>query len=141
METVMTRGADAVNAMPSGMRSLATGLSSGTASAARMTRKSGLRRWQQEAARTWEEAGRPSDFLAEATPGAGKTTFALHLAHRALSERHVQTVAVVCPTAHLRRQWQIAPPRSSIELCTEIAGPWLDAPFRGAALTYQQVLA
>ncbi len=137
----MTRGADAVNAIPSGMRSRAAGLSSDPASAARVTRKSGLRRWQQEAARAWEDAGRPRDFLAEATPGAGKTTFALHLAHRALAERQVETVAVVCPTAHLRRQWQVAAHRSAIELCTEIAGPWLDAAFRGAALTYQQVLA
>ncbi|HEX6911802.1 MAG TPA: DEAD/DEAH box helicase family protein [Longimicrobium sp.] len=86
-------------------------------------------------------AGRPRDFLAEATPGAGKTTFALHLAHGALAERHVDTLAVICPTTHLRRQWQIAAHRAGIELCSEISGARLDQAFRGAALTYQQVLA
>lgn len=105
------------------------------------SRKSRLRRWQEEAARRWEAAGRPRDFLAEATPGAGKTTFALHLAHGALAERHVDTLAVICPTTHLRRQWQIAAHRAGVELCSEISTARLDQAFRGAALTYGQVLA
>lgn len=137
----MTRGAD-----PGFTTRMGAG-AGGSASAARSRartparRSPGLRRWQQEAARRWEDAGRPRDFLAEATPGAGKTTFALHLAHGALAERHVDTLAVICPTTHLRRQWQIAAHRAGIELCSEIPGARLDQAFRGAALTYQQVLA
>ncbi|HEX8453193.1 MAG TPA: hypothetical protein VF647_13910 [Longimicrobium sp.] len=96
-------------------------------------RRSGLRRWQQEATRCWEDGGRPRDFLAEATPGAGETTFALHLAHGALADRHVDTLAVICPTTHLRRQWQIAAHRAGIEICSEIPGARLDQAFRGAA--------
>ena len=140
----MTRGTDAGNAVVAGIGPRAAGSaasSSVRAAAAATPRRSGLRRWQQEAARAWEDAGRPQDFLAEATPGAGKTTFALYLAHAALAERHVETLTVVCPTTHLRRQWQIAAHRVGIELCTELAGPRLDPAFRGAALTYQQVLS
>jgi superfamily II DNA or RNA helicase len=106
-----------------------------------VARKPPLRRWQREATRVWEDAGGPRDFLAEATPGAGKTTFALQLARGPLVERPLETLAVVCPTAHLRRQWQVAAHRAGIELCTEIAGPRLDPAYRGAALTYQQVLS
>lgn len=139
----MTPGLDSGNAMPTGIGSGAGGSAAALRIRAVATaiRKPGLRRWQQEAARAWEDAGCPQDFLAEATPGAGKTTFALHLAQGALAARRVETLAVVCPTTHLRRQWQIAAHRAGVELCSEIVGPRLDAAFRGAALTYQQVLA
>lgn len=100
-----------------------------------------LRRWQREAVACWEAAGRPRDFLAEATPGAGKTTFALHLARGALAAGAVETLSVVCPTAHLRRQWQAAAHRAGIELATEVAAARPVRGFHGAALTYQQVLA
>lgn len=139
----MTRGADPGFATRTGIGAGTGGsaLASRTRPGAPVRRSPGLRRWQEEAARGWEDAGRPRDFLAEATPGAGKTTFALHLAHGALAERHVDTLAVICPTTHLRRQWQIAAHRTGIELCSEIPGARLDQAFRGAALTYQQVLA
>lgn len=138
----MTRGTDSGIAMPAGLGRGALG--GAVASRVRppaATRRPGLRRWQQEAARAWEDAGRPQDFLAEATPGAGKTTFALHLAHGGLADRHSETLAIICPTTHLRRQWQIAAHRAGIELCSEITAPRLDPAFRGAVLTYQQVLS
>lgn len=47
----------------------------------------------------------PRDFLAVATPGAGKTTFALTLASWLLHHHVVQQVTVVAPTEHLKKQW------------------------------------
>ena len=47
-----------------------------------------LRAWQQAALGTYEENS-PKDFLVTATPGAGKTTFALTLAQRLLTRREV----------------------------------------------------
>jgi superfamily II DNA or RNA helicase len=56
-----------------------------------------LRRWQIRALQGYLEAG-PRDYLVTATPGSGKTTFALTLAGRLLAQRIVQRVIVVVPT-------------------------------------------
>jgi superfamily II DNA or RNA helicase len=40
-----------------------------------------------------------------ATPGAGKTRFALRVAHDALERKAAARLVVVCPTNHLRQQW------------------------------------
>ncbi len=69
-----------------------------------MTLPAGLRRWQREALETYE-ARHPDDFLLSATPGAGKTTFALTLATRLMARKVVNRVIVVAPTDHLRTQW------------------------------------
>ena len=50
-----------------------------------------LRAWQQEALDIYLR-DEPRDFLAVATPGAGKTTFALRIAHELLSSRVVRRV-------------------------------------------------
>ena len=55
-----------------------------------------LRAWQEQALAEYAAAS-PRDFLAVATPGAGKTTFALTLARRLLDERVVERVVVVTP--------------------------------------------
>lgn len=69
-----------------------------------MTLPAGLRRWQREALETYEST-LPEDFLVSATPGAGKTTFALTLARRRMASRDINRVIVVAPTDHLRTQW------------------------------------
>src|SRR5207237_193628 len=74
---------------------------------ARSTSRSGsirLRAWQREALTRFEESARPN-FLAVATPGAGKTTFALTAVQRALLARRAHRLVVVVPTQHLKQQW------------------------------------
>lgn len=56
--------------------------------------KEQLRTWQSKAL-TKYLLSRPKDFLAVATPGAGKTTFALRVATELLDNRTVDRVIVV----------------------------------------------
>ena len=63
-----------------------------------------LRGWQRRALVRYL-AAKPRDFLAVATPGAGKTTFALRIAGELLAERTVDQIIVVVPTEHLKIQW------------------------------------
>jgi superfamily II DNA or RNA helicase len=63
-----------------------------------------LRGWQRRALVRYLTAA-PRDFLAVATPGSGKTAFALRIAGELLSEGVVERVTVVVPTEHLKAQW------------------------------------
>ncbi|WP_455370600.1 DEAD/DEAH box helicase family protein, partial [Petrachloros mirabilis] len=63
-----------------------------------------LREWQQRAL-TQVQSHRSGDFLAMATPAAGKTRFAIRVAHDFLTKQMAKRVLVVCPTNHLRTQW------------------------------------
>ena len=63
-----------------------------------------LRAWQAEALELYRTSA-PRDFLAVATPGAGKTTFALRVATELLEQGVVRRVTVVAPTEHLKHQW------------------------------------
>lgn len=76
---------------------------------------SGLRLWQREALERYETE-QPADFLVSATPGAGKTTFALVLAQRLRERREINRVIVVAPTDHLRTQWADAAARMGLIL-------------------------
>jgi superfamily II DNA or RNA helicase len=58
----------------------------------------------------------PRDYLAVATPGAGKTTFALTVAAELLGRRIVDRIIVVAPTEHLKLQWAEAGARAGIPI-------------------------
>jgi superfamily II DNA or RNA helicase len=99
-----------------------------------------LRAWQRKA--LVEYLRRPGeDFLAVATPGAGKTTFALRIAAELLGDGSVDAVTVVCPTEHLKVQWSGAAARVGIQLDPMFrnADVHSSADFHGAVLTYAQV--
>ena len=101
-----------------------------------------LRAWQEAALKKYL-ADLPEDFLAVATPGAGKTTFALRVATELLATGDVHRVTVVCPTEHLKYQWAEAAARVGIRLdpsYTNAQGT-LGSHFDGVALTYAQVAA
>ena len=51
-----------------------------------------------------------------ATPGAGKTTFALSVAAELLGRRIVDRITVVAPTEHLKLQWAEAAARAGIPI-------------------------
>jgi superfamily II DNA or RNA helicase len=99
-----------------------------------------LRAWQAEALDAYF-ASEPRDFLAAATPGAGKTTFALRLATELIARRVVDRITVVAPTEHLKRQWADAAHRVGIRLDPGYrnGGAFGGRRFHGIAVTYAQV--
>ena len=64
----------------------------------------------------------PRDFLAVATPGAGKTAFALWVAYQLIQKRVVERIIVVTPTDHLKKQWALAAERGGIALDPNFGG-------------------
>ncbi len=99
-----------------------------------------LRAWQTAAMRDYVERS-PRDFLAVATPGAGKTTFALSVAADLIGRRVVDRVTVVAPTEHLKLQWAEAAARAGIPLDpTYSAGKGkISSDYLGIAVTYAGV--
>lgn len=99
-----------------------------------------LRAWQAEALELYRTRA-PRDFLAVATPGAGKTTFALRIATELLEARVVRRVTVVAPTDHLKRQWADAAARVGIRLDPSFSNAQgrHGHGFDGVAVTYAQV--
>ena len=101
-----------------------------------------LRAWQRAALVSYLRQS-PRDFLAVATPGAGKTTFALRIAAELLAAGTVQSLAVVAPTEHLKTQWALAAARVGIMLdptFRNAMGATSDD-YAGVVLTYAQVAA
>ncbi|MEU8886910.1 DEAD/DEAH box helicase [Streptomyces sp. NPDC048442] len=97
-----------------------------------------LRAWQQGALEKYIQ-DQPRDFLAVATPGAGKTTFALTLASWLLHHHVVQQITVVAPTEHLKKQWAEAAARIGIKLDPEYSAGPLSKEYHGVAVTYAGV--
>lgn len=101
--------------------------------------KARLRDWQARALKKYL-TDRPRDFLAVATPGAGKTTFALRVAVELLDLRAVDRVFVVVPTEHLKKQWAAAAARVGIALDADFKNSdAFNHAFDGIAVTYAQV--
>jgi superfamily II DNA or RNA helicase len=107
-----------------------------------LTRPKPLRAWQAEALGKYE-AEDPRDFLTTATPGAGKTTFALTVAVRLRDRRLIDRIIVVAPTDHLRTQWADAAAEIGLLLDPKLKNS--DGPVRqgsdGYVTTYAQVAA
>jgi superfamily II DNA or RNA helicase len=99
-----------------------------------------LRGWQRRALVRYL-AARPKDFLAVATPGAGKTTFALRIAGELLADGTVEKVTVVVPTEHLKVQWAQAAARSGIALDPKFSNSssMNSSEYHGVVVTYAQV--
>ncbi len=99
-----------------------------------------LRDWQRKALVKYLRKRSP-DFMAVATPGAGKTTFALRIAAELLNDGTVEAVTVVCPTEHLKTQWAQAAARVGIQLDSAFRNSDVHSSrdFHGAVLTYAQV--
>ncbi len=97
-----------------------------------------LRAWQQGAMERYVQE-QPRDFLAVATPGAGKTTFALTLASWLLHHHVVQQITVVAPTEHLKKQWAEAAARIGIKLDPDYSAGPLSKEYHGVAVTYAGV--
>ena len=74
-----------------------------------------LRAWQREALSKYL-TNTTSDFTVTATPGAGKTNFALTVAQKLLNNNTVTRIVIVCPTDHLRLQWYEAAKEHNILL-------------------------
>lgn len=101
-----------------------------------------LRTWQRRAL-TKYLATKPRDFLAVATPGAGKTTFGLRVAAELLADRTVEAVTVVAPTEHLKHQWALAAAGTGIPLDSNFRNSdgTTSSDYRGVVVTYAQVAA
>jgi superfamily II DNA or RNA helicase len=101
-----------------------------------------LRAWQRRAL-TKYLTRRPKDFLAVATPGAGKTVFGLRIAAELLSDRTIEAVTIVTPTEHLKHQWAASAALAGIQIDSNFRNTTgvTSSDYNGVALTYAQVAA
>jgi superfamily II DNA or RNA helicase len=101
-----------------------------------------LRAWQTAAIERYTRED-PRDFLAVATPGAGKTTFALTVAAALLDRRVVDRITIVAPTEHLKTQWAEAASKVGISIDPSYAGRAgrTSKDYVGVAVTYAGVAA
>ena len=97
-----------------------------------------FRPWQRAAFELFRSTPGP-DFLAVATPGAGKTTFALACARATLADEN-RPLIVVAPTSHLKVQWSRAAHRMGLQLDPDWSpGEGLARDVHGLVTTYQQL--
>ena len=101
-----------------------------------------LRGWQKAAYAEYFRVAK-RDFLLVATPGAGKTAYALTVAKELLARREIVAVTIVTPTEHLKYQWAQAAKRFGIAIDPSYrnAQGRAGADFQGVAVTYAQVAA
>lgn len=100
-----------------------------------------LRKWQKEALGEFVDS-RGKDFTVTATPGAGKTTFALTAARLLFDRKQVNRIVVVAPTDHMRRQWASAAAEAGLVLDIKAGNSGrLPAAADGYVTTYAQVAA
>lgn len=100
-----------------------------------------LRAWQQRAVAAFE-AHSGDSFTVCATPGAGKTAYALTVAARAWEQRRINQLIVVAPTDHLRQQWADAAAEVGLNLDptrSNQGGVSLPPQMHGYVTTYAQV--
>ncbi len=104
-----------------------------------MFRSVRLRPWQHAALARYQASPHP-DFLAVATPGAGKTTFALTALRTVLARRPAHVV-IVAPTAHLKVQWAAAAARLGLHLdpAWSPSDGGMPPDMHGVITSYQQV--
>jgi superfamily II DNA or RNA helicase len=78
-----------------------------------------------------------------ATPGAGKTAYALTVAAELMARREIVGITIVTPTEHLKYQWAAAALRMGIAIDPSYrnAQGKAGADFQGVAVTYAQVAA
>jgi superfamily II DNA or RNA helicase len=102
-------------------------------------RVSGLREWQQRAKDAFLAADK-QNFLISATPGAGKTRFALDLARDLVNAGRVQRLVVVVPSDTLRTQWADEGDDFGLPLIP-VSDPidYEKSGYRGCVVTYQQL--
>ncbi len=101
-----------------------------------------LRAWQRRAVTKYLTT-KPQDFLAVATPGAGKTVFGLRVASELLADRVVERVTIVTPTEHLKYQWAVAAAAAGIPIDPNFrnSAGQTASDYLGVAVTYAQVAA
>ncbi|MDT5195910.1 MAG: hypothetical protein QOH20_2664 [Mycobacterium sp.] len=99
-----------------------------------------LRGWQRRAMVRYLTA-RPRDFLAVATPGSGKTTFALRIAGELLADGTVERLTIVVPTEHLKTQWAQAAAGIGLSLDPKFSNSSAQNSdeYHGVVVTYAQV--
>ncbi len=118
----------------------ATGLSPAFPARAAWGTVKSLRAWQAAALQSYFD-GNPRDFLAVATPGAGKTSFALTLAANLLSRRQIDRIIIVAPTEHLKTQWADAAAKINLAIDPNfgVRQGKTSKDFVGIAITYAGV--
>jgi superfamily II DNA or RNA helicase len=101
---------------------------------------SSLRAWQSEAIRQYIDNGYPKNYTVTATPGAGKTNFALTLAKFLFAKKMIDRVVIIVPTDHLRTQWALAASKMGIMLDPTLGNnAVLKKEYHGYVSTYPQV--
>ena len=96
-----------------------------------------LRTWQKRAWIACQKAER--DFFVEATPGAGKTKFACHVASSKFADDAVDRLVVVVPTLALKEQWADSLHGFGLDAEVDYRGSAWPKDFHGICVTYSQV--